>query len=70
MNTRLEITTLSGFSDLLLTDNRPKQIGLHEIELLTDDFYRRIDDTDYIQQPVQTLAWDKYQIQLIGRRRI
>ncbi len=64
--TRIDIIYRDGLTDTMLVDARPKQTGIHTIELLTDEFYKRIDEIEHKQQPVQRLDWDKYQLQLIG----
>jgi len=64
--TRIEITYIDGLTDLILTKERVKQIGTHNIELLTDEFYDRINEPEYKQQLVQRITWDKYQLQFIG----
>lgn len=64
--TTINITTIDGLTDQIITDQRVKQVGLHMIDLVTDDFYRRIDDYDYNQQRVQSISWDKYEIQFVS----
>ncbi len=62
---RIEITYIDGLTDLILAKNRAKQSGVHSIELLTDNFYKRLDAVEYKQQPVQLTTWDKYQIEFV-----
>lgn len=64
--THIEITYLDGLTDLLLTDNRPKRTGSNDIELLTDNFYSRLDSFEKQQQKVQTISWDKYELNIVG----
>lgn len=66
MSTRIDITTLDGLKDLLIVNERPKLNGLHMVDLITDQVYKRLDGTDYIQQPVQSVSWNKYELRLIG----
>lgn len=66
MKTRIDIKTIDGLNDLIITDQRPKLMGVHTIELITDQFYKLITEIEYKQQKVQTIAWNKYQIQLLA----
>ena len=65
-NTRIEITYLDGLRDVIITDSRSKRIGVHLIEVVTDNFFKRLDDVEYKQQRVQMTSWDKYKIEIIS----
>lgn len=65
-HTRIDITTLDGLTDTILTDQRPKQKGVNTVDLITDGYYRRIDISEYKQQYVQSITWDSYEINVIA----
>jgi len=62
MITRIEITNYDGTVDRVISDERPKQTGLQTTEILTDNVYRRIDEYNYTNQRVQSVAFNKFTI--------
>jgi len=66
MKTRIEITYIDSTTDLILTDDRAKRIGVHSVEIMTENVYKLITEADYKQQRVQSTIYNKYQVSFVA----